>query len=108
MKKHNARSKRVANKKKAANRQKNETRSMNSINLTGFDPARIAYGHLTGIDKMYIGKTYTFGEVAAFAMGYDETNCPASAKTGTKDMVYIGNGVYTSIAKAKSMGISIR
>lgn len=102
MRRNNARSKRVANKKKVANRQKNQTRRI------GIDPSRIAYGHLTGIDQMYIGKTYTVGEVAAFGMGYDETNCPASARKGSKDMVYIGGGMYASLATAKSMGINIR
>lgn len=98
----NARSKRVANKKKAANRQKNETRRV------GFDPARLLYGQLTGVDKMYIGKTYTLGEVASFQMGYNENNCPASVRTGSKDFVYAGNGVYVTVETAKSMGINIR
>lgn len=102
MKKNNSRSKRVANRKKEAKRQKNQNRR------TGSNPSRAMYGHLTWIDQMYIGKTYTVGEVAAFAMGYDETNCPASAREGSKDMVYIGGGVYASLATAKSMGINIR
>ena len=102
MKQKSSRSKRVAQKKKVANRQKNETRRV------GFDPARLMYGHLTGIDKMYIGKTYTLGEVVSFQMGYDETNCPASVRTGSKDFVYAGNGMYVTVETAKSMGITIR
>ena len=103
MKKNNSRSKRVANKKKAANRQKNEARKNRVI---GIDPTRMMMCEY--LDQMYIGKTYTVGEVAAFGMGYDETNCPSEARTGSKDMVYIGGGVYASLATAKSRGINIR
>ena len=87
---------------KAANRKKNETRKV------GFDPSRLMYGHLTGIDKMYIGKSYTMGEVLSFQMGYNENNCPTSARTGSKDWVYAGSGIYVTVEKAKSMGINIR
>ena len=87
---------------KAANRKKNETRKV------GFDPSRLMYGHLTGIDKMYIGKSYTMGEVLSFQMGYNENNCPTSARTGSKDWVYAGSGIYVTVEEAKSMGINIR
>ena len=103
MKKHNARSKRVANKKKAANRQKNETR-MNR--MVGIDPTRMMMCEY--LDQQYIGKRYTLGEVAAFGLGYDETNCPSEARTGSKDMVYAGKGMYVTVDTAKSMGINIR
>ena len=87
---------------KAANRKNNETRKV------GFDPSRLMYGHLTGIDKIYIGKSYTMGEVLSFQMGYNENNCPTSARTGSKDWVYAGSGIYVTVEKAKSMGINIR
>ncbi len=93
MSRNNARSKRVANKKKVANRQKNQNRKI------GFDPI---------IDKMYVGKSYTFGEMASFNMGYNENNCPAYVRTGPKDWVYAGSGVYVTVDVAKSMGINIR
>ena len=59
-------------------------------------------------EKEYIGKTYTFGEVASFNLGYNESNCPASARKGPKEWVYAGRGMYVSMEQAKSMGISIK
>lgn len=97
-----ARKAQLENERKEASHQKNENRK------AGFDPSRLMYGQITGIDKMYIGKSYTFEEMMYFQMGYNETNCPTSARTGSKDYVYVGNGAYATVEKAKSMGISVR
>lgn len=97
-----ARKEQLEKERREANRKKNENRKV------GLDPSRLMYGLLTGIDKKYIGKTYTFGEMMSFNMGYNESNCPASARKGPKEYVYAGCGMYVSMEQAKSMGISIK
>ena len=97
-----ARKEQMEKERREANRMKNENRKV------GLDPSRLMYGLLTGIEKEYIGKTYTFGEVASFNLGYNESNCPASTRKGPKEWVYAGRGMYVSMEQAKSMGISIK